>query len=298
LEKRLKIADIVIGNRHRKNFGDLKGLAHSIKTVGLLQPIGVTKDGGRLVFGERRLRAVQMNGDNEIDCRILDINDILTAEDHENRFRLELTFSEKAALSRELEAQMPKRQGKGGGGNHSKSTNSTSPQPGGKCSGDRHSLETSEKIAEKAGFESDQEMKKVQTVVEKGTDELVEALDQGNISPTSAARVAEMPKEKQQEFLDNHRGDNGRIHPRSMALLWSDKMKELAQRIRGFTHIKGNDSATIGEVMASPLWSSSTPAEKKACILETIAAAKALTALAKKMAAHKNSGSRKKERSS
>ena len=50
------ITDIKIGKRHRRDMGDLKGLADSIATVGLLQPIGVTET-NELVFGERRLRA-------------------------------------------------------------------------------------------------------------------------------------------------------------------------------------------------------------------------------------------------
>ena len=51
--KTLKIADIKIGKRHRRDMGDLASLADSIRRLGLLQPIGVT-DKFRLVFGERR----------------------------------------------------------------------------------------------------------------------------------------------------------------------------------------------------------------------------------------------------
>jgi hypothetical protein len=54
--KEIKIADIKIGKRHRKDMGDLNVLADSIRRLGLLQPIGVTED-FKLVFGERRLRA-------------------------------------------------------------------------------------------------------------------------------------------------------------------------------------------------------------------------------------------------
>ena len=54
--KELKIADIKIGHRHRKDMGDLTSLADSIRQDGFLQPIGVTEK-LELVFGERRLRA-------------------------------------------------------------------------------------------------------------------------------------------------------------------------------------------------------------------------------------------------
>ena len=49
------VADIVIGERHRKDMGDLRSLAESMRELGLLQPIGITGD-HRLVFGERRVK--------------------------------------------------------------------------------------------------------------------------------------------------------------------------------------------------------------------------------------------------
>jgi len=54
--KELKITDIKVGHRHRKDMGDLTSLANSIRQDGFLQPIGVTEK-LELVFGERRLRA-------------------------------------------------------------------------------------------------------------------------------------------------------------------------------------------------------------------------------------------------
>ena len=50
------ISSITIGNRHRRDMGDLWALANSIAEVGLLHPIGALAS-GELVFGERRLRA-------------------------------------------------------------------------------------------------------------------------------------------------------------------------------------------------------------------------------------------------
>jgi ParB/Sulfiredoxin domain/MT-A70 len=50
------ISSITIGDRHRRDMGDLRVLANSIAEVGLLQPIGMSPS-GELVFGERRLRA-------------------------------------------------------------------------------------------------------------------------------------------------------------------------------------------------------------------------------------------------
>jgi ParB-like chromosome segregation protein Spo0J len=49
---------VIVGNRYRKDFGDLTTLAETIDEHGLLQPIGITED-NVLIFGERRLRAVR-----------------------------------------------------------------------------------------------------------------------------------------------------------------------------------------------------------------------------------------------
>jgi len=50
------VDDIRIGERHRKDMGDLAGLAANMDEITLLQPIGVRPD-GMLIWGERRLRA-------------------------------------------------------------------------------------------------------------------------------------------------------------------------------------------------------------------------------------------------
>ena len=80
----LKISDIKVGNRHRKDMGDLTSLADSIKEEGLLQPIGVTEK-LELVFGERRLRAHQdILKKKTILARIVDVRSIIAGEYAEN----------------------------------------------------------------------------------------------------------------------------------------------------------------------------------------------------------------------
>jgi ParB family transcriptional regulator, chromosome partitioning protein len=39
------IASIVVGTRHRRDLGDIDGLARSLAEVGLLHPIIITRDG-------------------------------------------------------------------------------------------------------------------------------------------------------------------------------------------------------------------------------------------------------------
>jgi ParB family chromosome partitioning protein len=55
------ISSIAVGTRHRRDMGDVDGLARSIADVGLLHPIVVTPD-GKLIAGERRLAACRQLG--------------------------------------------------------------------------------------------------------------------------------------------------------------------------------------------------------------------------------------------
>lgn len=59
----LPVGQIDVGERRRTDLGDIAGLAQGIRRVGLLEPILVDRNGSeryRLVFGERRLRAVRL----------------------------------------------------------------------------------------------------------------------------------------------------------------------------------------------------------------------------------------------
>ena len=103
--------DIKIGERYRRDMGDLEALAASIKAEGLLQPIGVTEDRA-LVFGERRLRAVQdiLNRDT-ITARVVRVSSIVAGEYAENEVRKDFTPSERAAIAKAIEDQIPERRG-------------------------------------------------------------------------------------------------------------------------------------------------------------------------------------------
>ena len=71
---------IQIGERHRKDLGNLEALAASIAAEGLLQPIGITEE-NVLVFGERRLRAVQDVLRREtISARVVHVSSITAGE--------------------------------------------------------------------------------------------------------------------------------------------------------------------------------------------------------------------------
>lgn len=303
MEKRLKISDIKVEGRVRKDFGDISRLAHSIKNVGLLHAIGVTKKDHRLIFGERRLKAVQMNGDTEIDCRILDIDNIMAAEEAENEIRKDLTLSERHALARMIEEEIAKKNPRGAPkgnknaksskeekNNYQQNVDDCPESNNGESKRTKQRKRTSAfKTASQAGFGSEREMDRVSQVMEKGTPELIEEMDKGNIKPTAAAQVAQKTKEEQNEFLESHRDkETGRIRPKglakSQAVIFKERMRDLTARVWGIYETEeGKGFGGVKGMMESSQWASATPAEKRSCVRATITAAKELSKLAKDM---------------
>jgi len=98
----MKLDDIRVGERHRKNLGDIASLAKSIDEIGLLHPPVVTPD-GQLIAGYRRIAAMRMLGWTETPVTTVDIASILRGEFDENACRKDFAPSEWVAIRRELE---------------------------------------------------------------------------------------------------------------------------------------------------------------------------------------------------
>lgn len=95
---KLKISDVKIGQRVRDEYGDIKGLADSIKEHGLLHPIVVDSD-NNLIAGCRRLLACERISMKEIEAKVLeDISEkeLRVLELEENIRRKDLTELEKS----------------------------------------------------------------------------------------------------------------------------------------------------------------------------------------------------------
>jgi ParB-like chromosome segregation protein Spo0J len=172
---------IQIGERHRKDLGDLQSLADSIAQEGLLQPIGLTRNFD-LVFGERRLRACRdFLGWVEIDTRFVEVSSIVAGEFHENEIRKAFTPSERVAIEQAM----------------NKFTHG----------GDRKSDQAQNlavdrnKSAQLAGFGNRETARQARKVVERGTSELISAMDKGEISINAAAEIAGKSSNEQQEQL-------------------------------------------------------------------------------------------------
>jgi hypothetical protein len=181
---------IRIGERHRKDMGDLEVLAASIATEGLLQPVGITEE-NLLVFGERRLRAVRdVLKQATIAARIVRVSSILAGEYAENEIRKDFTPSERVAIGKAIEAEIGSRQGQ-----------RTDQELVGNCAQVTTGVKTREIAATKAGFDSPRTYERAKKVVEKAVDEVLAQMDSGDLSISAAAVIAEQPPNAQREIV-------------------------------------------------------------------------------------------------
>jgi len=100
----LPISAIKVGDRVRKDMGDLSGLAASMKTHGLLHPVVVKAD-HTLVAGHRRIEAARLLGCKAIAVTVVEVDDLLSAERDENRERKDFTPTEAVAIGKLIEEQ-------------------------------------------------------------------------------------------------------------------------------------------------------------------------------------------------
>ena len=115
------IAEISVGHRHRRDYGDIGALARNIEFIGLLHPVVITPD-GRLIAGARRIRAFKELGRDKIPVTVVDIEKIALGEYAENVERKDFTYAEAVKIWRavrsieEKAAKERQRTGKGVGG--------------------------------------------------------------------------------------------------------------------------------------------------------------------------------------
>src|ERR1022692_2622881 len=194
--QQLKITDIKVGSRHRKEMGSLTSLADSIRQEGLLQPIGVTEK-LELVFGERRLRATRdIPKKKMILARIVDVSSIIAGEYAENEIRKDFTPSERVAIAKAIEKHIGNRQGQRTD-KERKSSNF-----GEKIPEVDPGKRTRETAAEKAGFGNDKTYRQAAKVVANGTPKLIQAMDDGRVSISAASILVDADADEQDAVLE------------------------------------------------------------------------------------------------
>lgn len=93
----VRIDEVVVGDRIRRDFSHVQELAESIKELGLIQPIVLSHD-RRLIAGESRLRAHKLLGLTTIRAvfrGVLDDAQLTILEATENNVRKDLTWQER-----------------------------------------------------------------------------------------------------------------------------------------------------------------------------------------------------------
>lgn len=101
----IDIEKVSVGDRIRKDMGDLKELSEDIAKNGLINPPVVTPD-FELIAGERRLEAMKKLGYKQVEVRIMKVEDAehkLNLEINENENRKDFNKSERIEYARQLE---------------------------------------------------------------------------------------------------------------------------------------------------------------------------------------------------
>ena len=104
VKRQVLIKDIKVGNRFRKEVGDISGLANSIKNNGLIHLYRL-QEMVHLVAGRRRIEAFKNLGLEQIPAIIIDINIIENGEIDENSVRKDFTPEEMVAVKKYLESR-------------------------------------------------------------------------------------------------------------------------------------------------------------------------------------------------
>jgi hypothetical protein len=108
----IPIDSIKIGNRFRKDLGDIDSLAEDINEIGLLHPIVINQN-RELICGLRRIEAFKSLGKSEIPTHIVNLDDIVNGEISENtqrkNFSLEEIIQIKKAVEPEIKTDSKKR---------------------------------------------------------------------------------------------------------------------------------------------------------------------------------------------
>ena len=199
--KMLRISEIQVAERIRKDNGRLEELTNDIREHGLINPITVLErmEGGYvLVAGLWRLRAMEQLGATDIRATVittLEADEMLTLEIAENEQRKEFTVSEKLAFAEKLkvvEAEKAKQRQirKSRKADENSVVADWPPQTMSAEAGRARDI-----VAQKAGFTSATQMRRAQAVSE-GRPDLMEQVDKGekSISGAYSDMQREMPK--------------------------------------------------------------------------------------------------------
>jgi hypothetical protein len=126
---------------------------------------------------------------------VFDIDSLIRGEHDENELRKDFTPSERVEMGRAVKAERGERRGgdrKSGGAKSNANIFANDPP---------RKKRTDAQVAKAVGFGNETTYRQAQKVVADGVPALVEAMDAGEVSISTAAKVAALPKEEQAEIL-------------------------------------------------------------------------------------------------
>lgn len=202
----IDIEKVKIGDRIRKDMGDLEELSDDIAKNGLINPPVVTPD-FELIAGERRLEAMKKLGYKQVEVRIMKVEDAehkLNLEINENENRKDFNKSERIEYARQLErierVKAKERMAQGV---------ENFPQ--------REEGKTRDFVAEKMGIGSGKQYEKEKYIADNADPETLEQWNKEEISTHKAyTKVKELEKQLEESTAANKR--------------LADKVIELEQR--------------------------------------------------------------------
>lgn len=185
---KIAIDSIVVNDRIRKDYGDIEQLAGDIKENGLIQPIVVSKD-LVLLCGERRLRACKSLGMKEVDVVVKDASDAhqaLVLEISENESRKPFTVTERLAYAAKL-LPLAKQEAK--------------ERQSGERTGREGKGKVRDIVAKDVGLGSGKTYERAKAVSESGQNDLIQAMDEGDMSIRAAYEELRKRCQKQEQMI-------------------------------------------------------------------------------------------------
>jgi len=224
---KIKISEITIHKGRRDvDYVKVSELAESIRIVGLINPITVDKN-NTLIAGAHRLEACKTLGVDEIECVVLDSDElrIELAEIDENFIRCELDDIAIGKLANRrdeiLEALGLRRKVGGDGGNQHKKSNGESASP----------LQTTADIARQMGI-SERILQQNKQLARDLVPEAQEAVKEKKMTKKDALAVSRLEPKKQREAVQQI--ENGKKYKPEK----SAKRKTIAEARDEEDHIK------------------------------------------------------------
>lgn len=185
MTQEIPIASIKIGERFRKDMGDIDELIESIERCTLLHAIVVDSD-SRLIDGQRRILAYQKMNRDCIRAQVVDVPSLIAAERDANEVAKRFTVSERVAIGEAMEKELQGRQAnRAGQKSHSQDTGRT------------HDL-----VGRRTGFGCGKTYERAKKAVREAQPEVVKAMDDRRLAPTAGYKLSRLPRAEQLAALE------------------------------------------------------------------------------------------------